>query len=430
MAGLLDIFGTGGTQALGLLGGDTEGARNDAQAQALYALAGSLLSGGPTGMSIVKGLQQGQQAYRSAMRGELEDRMTQYQLQEFKRKKEEEEAAKQRQQMIDRAVARAYIPGQAAVEAPTPTGPISGAAFGEVSTPAQAARLDLQSIAPALMASREGRATLADLYKTQEAMVPKMQTLKEGEKLGYMQDGKFVEVAGLPKAKALKEVDLGNVVVMLDDQGKEVMRFSKGRAPEGPVSLQHVETEQGIATFNPKTGTLTPVMAGGKPVMGKGAGNLNESQGAAVTYGMRMAQANDILSPLETAGVKDTGMIRAGVSGFLGATPFIGDALARGSDNIFNTLPSIMGGLSEDQQKVVQARTNFITAVLRKESGASISPGEYATAEKNYFPAPGDSEKVVKQKQQARETAIKGMKIQAGPGAKLIDQSVPTSSGW
>jgi hypothetical protein len=176
-------------------------------------------------------------------------------------------------------------------------------------------------------------------------------------------------------------------------------------------------------TFNPKTGTYTPVTAGGQPLMGKGAGKLTESEGAAVTYGMRMNQANEILKPLEKSGLKDTGLIRSGVSGTLGATPLIGDALARGSDNIFNSLPAVLGGLNEDQQKTVQARVNFVTAVLRKESGASISPSEFATAEKNYFPAPGDSETIVKQKQAARELALKGMKIQAGKGAKFIDES-------
>ena len=157
--------------------------------------------------------------------------------------------------------------------------------------------------------------------------------------------------------------------------------------------------------------------------MGKGAGNLTEGQGSSVAYGMRMAQANSILKPLENAGLKDTGKIRTGVSGTLGATPFIGDALARGSDNIFNSLPSILGGLNEDQQKTIQARVNFITAVLRKESGASISPTEFATAEKNYFPAPGDPAAVVKQKQDAREMSINAMKIQAGKGAKFIDNT-------
>lgn len=180
MAGLLDIFGTGGTQALGLLGGgDVESARNDAQAQALYALAGSLLSGGPTGMSIVKGLQQGQQAYKTAMRGELEDRLTQFQLQEFKRKKEEEEAAKQRQKMIDAAVARSFQAAKPEITTETPLLDIYGQQQMGPNMPqaAQPARLDLQGITPALMATREGRATLAELAKTQESMMPKYQAV-------------------------------------------------------------------------------------------------------------------------------------------------------------------------------------------------------------------------------------------------------------
>ena len=105
MAGLLDIFGTSGQSTLGLLGGDVGSARDDAQAQALYALAGSLLSGGPTGLSIVRGLQQGQQAYRQAMRGALEEQLQGVQMQEFLRKRKLEEEALKRQQMIDAAVA-------------------------------------------------------------------------------------------------------------------------------------------------------------------------------------------------------------------------------------------------------------------------------------------------------------------------------------
>lgn len=180
MASLLDMFGTGGTQTLGLLGGDIESARNDAQAQALYALAGSLLSGGPTGLSIARGLQQGQQAYRQAMRGSLEEQLQGVQVSDLLRKRKLEEEALKRQQMIDAAVARAYRPGVAAQPAQEIYGEdIMGQQVGEGVIPAVAAQapsLDLQSITPALMASREGRATLADLAK----IVP------EARKAGFM----------------------------------------------------------------------------------------------------------------------------------------------------------------------------------------------------------------------------------------------------
>jgi hypothetical protein len=39
-------------------------------------------------------------------------------------------------------------------------------------------------------------------------------------------------------------------------------------------------------------------------------------------------------------------------------------------------------------QSQKQAEQNFINAILRKESGAAISPSEYKNAEKQYFPQP------------------------------------------
>jgi hypothetical protein len=202
MAGLLDIFGTGGTETLGLLGmspAEIQRNRDDAQAQALYGLAARLFQGGNTGQSIAEGLQQGQKLYSAAMQNQLQDQLQGFQLKDLLRKRKLEEEATARQAMIDRAVAGAYRPAVAAVEPPTPTGPLSGAAFGEVGTPAQAASFDIQSLAPALMATPQGRATLSDLVKAQEAMQPKIQTFKEGEQIGYVQNGKFTPIASLPK---------------------------------------------------------------------------------------------------------------------------------------------------------------------------------------------------------------------------------------
>jgi hypothetical protein len=169
------------------------------------------------------------------------------------------------------------------------------------------------------------------------------------------------------------------------------------------------------------------IPTGMRQLTGKGTA-LTESQGNAAAYGMRMKEANSILAPLEKAGVKNTGLVSGVVGSTLGIVPLIGDKLEGMSGSVFNALPQILGGLSPEQQKVAQARINFITAVLRKESGASISPSEFTTAEKNYFPKPGDDASVVAQKQKARELAIKAMGIQAGPGAKNIEQYVPSGA--
>ena len=151
---------------------------------------------------------------------------------------------------------------------------------------------------------------------------------------------------------------------------------------------------------------------------------LTESQGNATAYGMRMAEANKIITDLEKKGVTNTGAIRSAISGTVGLTPFVGEKLGEGVSAAMNPLPGFMGGPSSEQQQVDQARRNFITAVLRKESGASISPSEFANEEKKYFPQAGDTADVIAQKQAARNLAIQAMTVQAGPqGARQISTS-------
>lgn len=94
MAGLLDIFGTGGADTMGLLGmspADIQSNRDDAQAQALYALAGRLFAGGNTGQSIAEGLQLGQKAYKGGMSEAMQTQLQNYQLSEMLRKRKQEE---------------------------------------------------------------------------------------------------------------------------------------------------------------------------------------------------------------------------------------------------------------------------------------------------------------------------------------------------
>jgi hypothetical protein len=79
--------------------------------------------------------------------------------------------------------------------------------------------------------------------------------------------------------------------------------------------------------------------------------------------------------------------------------------------------------ISNDAQSYNQAKLNFITAALRKESGAAISQSEYDNAEKTYFPQPGDSRQQIEQKRQAREDVIKGFEISAGPGAEIASEN-------
>jgi hypothetical protein len=148
---------------------------------------------------------------------------------------------------------------------------------------------------------------------------------------------------------------------------------------------------------------------------------LTEAQGNATAFGMRMAESNKLLNALESKGVTNTGLIRQAIGGAVGLTPFVGEKLQSAVKSSMNPLPGILGGPSSGQQEYDQAKQNFITAVLRKESGAAIGASEFKTEDEKYFPQAGDTDKVIAQKQAARELAIKAMGIQAGPqGARNI----------
>jgi hypothetical protein len=151
----------------------------------------------------------------------------------------------------------------------------------------------------------------------------------------------------------------------------------------------------------------------GTPLRGKGQ-NLTESQSNATAYGMRMKEANAILDTMSKQGTLRGANIEA--------VPLVGESLGK-------VLPSVLGGTSAAQQQVNQAKSNFITAVLRKESGAVISDSEFDREDKKYFPQVNDSPAVIKQKENARKLAIKAIEVQAGPGAKSIQQLQPSAGG-
>lgn len=61
---------------------------------------------------------------------------------------------------------------------------------------------------------------------------------------------------------------------------------------------------------------------------------------------------------------------------------------------------------SADRQVYEQAQRNFVTALLRRESGAAISDAEFNTARQQYFPQGGDSMDVVAAKEANRNLVI------------------------
>lgn len=72
-----------------------------------------------------------------------------------------------------------------------------------------------------------------------------------------------------------------------------------------------------------------------------------------------------------------------------------------------------LGATSEDKA-YDQVKNTFISSVLRKESGASISDPEYQREERRYFPQPGDGPEIRAQKAAERKRKVASMIAAAG----------------
>ena len=98
-------------------------------------------------------------------------------------------------------------------------------------------------------------------------------------------------------------------------------------------------------------------------------------------------------------------------------------------DQVKNSIPFGVGNLltSEDFKKFDQAKRDFVNAQLRRESGAVISDSEFANAEQQYFPQPGDPPDVIKQKRDLRKKVVESMMRDAGPTYKppVIEDAKP-----
>jgi hypothetical protein len=248
---------------------------------------------------------------------------------------------------------------------------------------------------------------LVDAKDRLSFMLPKVTRQDVGGQILNIQDNPMLPNYGLPtgaiaKTKTFADINaekntgISAARLAFDKQEKAYERANPG--------YEVKETENGLVAINKKNPSdVKPVTINGQTI---GGGKLNEAQGNATAYGMRMAEANKIIDEMSQKGVNRGANVES--------LPYVGTSVGK-------VLPSFLGGTSEDQQKVNQAKLNFITAVLRKESGANIPQSEIETEDKKYFPQFNDSEAVIKQKAKARELAIKAISFQAGPGAKHIE---------
>lgn len=316
----------------------------------------------------------------------------------------------------------ALNPTQTELAGPTPT----GQALTTVNQPNMRAAIQAASDpqAPEFI-----RAQLAEMLKTQK--------VGKGERIyrPNLATGQNELVAQGPEEyRAPIQFDDGRKIQLLDpnDPTKVLREATKYREPK---ANQVLTTDDGTFMLNTTTGQAVPVLGpDGKPMTGSGK-PLTEVQSKSVAFGLRAMSANAILNELEDQGFTNKGVIRTAAAGVVDKLPVVGEKLGEGVMSTFNILPGALGGPSSQQQQVDQGRRNFISAVLRKESGAVISPTEYAAEERKYFPQTGDSPEVIAQKRNAREEAVLALQAEAGArGTRQMSEALsqrtnPPASG-
>ena len=153
-----------------------------------------------------------------------------------------------------------------------------------------------------------------------------------------------------------------------------------------------------------------PVPAGleaGEKVIGEEAPKFNNDEKLAGAFTNRMIESTSTFENV-TAGGYDPANMR---------------------DFAASNLPLAIraSALSDSGQQYLAAKMNFITAVLRKESGAAISDTEFSNEDLKYFPQPGESAAVIEQKRVARKTAIESMKAQSGGAFDYMQKKMKPS---
>jgi len=143
---------------------------------------------------------------------------------------------------------------------------------------------------------------------------------------------------------------------------------------------------------------------------GVGVGKLTEGQGKDIVYYSRGRDSNELLtkngnSLLMTEGAQGA---RGIVDSALQSLPLLGDS------GVVNSL------LSPERKQAKQAAAEFLSAILRKDTGAAITQQEFDIYGPMYLPMPGDDRRTLEQKSLAREGALESIKAGLGSAQAAI----------
>ena len=184
---------------------------------------------------------------------------------------------------------------------------------------------------------------------------------------------------------------------------EQLYRLSYGYLSKPRVETR--ETDQGTTTVRVPGQDMSAFhrpegFVEGEEVIGQKSAKFTEGQSNAASFANRMIASLDIFDELTGAGYDPTNL----------------------RDYAAGNLPGALSGYatSPQGQSYLAAKEDFITAVLRQESGAAISFSEFRKEDRKYFPQPGEGPEVIEQKRRARQRALESMKAQSGPAYEVL----------
>lgn len=206
----------------------------------------------------------------------------------------------------------------------------------------------------------------------------------------------------------------------LDPQGTyNYLQQIKNKRAEADLAF---ERQKELANLNNKNAIALKILENNLKGQA-GRNDFKDSERQAATYAARMNEAARTLDKFEEegGGYFGSGNNKAGgsLAVALREIPVVG-----ASDFIGAIAGELEGKAKRDYDAAVK---DWVTAVLRKESGAVISADEFKTEYQKYFPQPGDSSETIRKKRLARQLQQRGMIYQSG-GAydDFMKQNQPT----
>lgn len=152
------------------------------------------------------------------------------------------------------------------------------------------------------------------------------------------------------------------------------------------------ESDASVAKTKAETAKIRSEMQGGPGV------KMTEAQSKSLGFGRRAMLADQLVNQVSADPNVDVSSLKTQLKA---------------------ALPKWMGGIKDqNEQTLATAKASFVASVLRKESGAAVTPDEFAAYDKIYFPQPGDSPQTLRDKQVLRQNFIDTEKLSAGAAWK------------